>query len=438
MAFSRRSRGRQPDAVVVGADIGDEFAARRAVGDVGDRNAGGIDLLDRRNHRLVVDRNEDDRVRLLDDDVFDLAQLLGNAVRLGRDILNDLDAERLGRRFGADPHRLEVRVGLILGEHRDGLAGGERRAGDERRQHGGYADCQILHLIQLLFVFVVRELWVFDSYSPMLARAGVDPNRQQNDDAGDKRLPRRIDLQKIHAVEHEREDERADQRARHGAGAAEQRRSADQNRGDGGQRQVLADVALRRIDARENDQRGEPRHRAAHGVDQHEAPLDRHAGQPRGDRIGADGVDLLAPDGALREQPADQQEQHHHVDRHRHAEQIAAAELAEAEREAVNGLAGHVVISDAGEHPHHAVGGDERRDAQRRHQNAVGEPDQRAAADAGGDAEQRRAGELDHARGQARRQRDVGADRQVEAGGEDDQSEARRPSGTAAPSAAAR
>ena len=45
-----------------------------------------------------------------------------------------LDAERLGRRLGSDPHRLEIRVGLILGEHGDGLAAGERRAGDERRQ----------------------------------------------------------------------------------------------------------------------------------------------------------------------------------------------------------------------------------------------------------------------------------------------------------------
>ena len=51
----------------------------------------------------------------------------------------------------------------------------------------------------------------------------------------------------------------------------------------------------------------------------------------------------------------------------------------------------------------------------------LAKPDHGAAADAGCHPEQWRTGELDHARGQARGQRDVRANREVEASGEDDQ-----------------
>src|SRR5260221_10605655 len=74
--------GLETEAVIVGANEGHELAAGGAVGDVDDGNIGRVDLLDARYHGLVVDRDEDDGVRLLDHDVLDLAELLGNAVGL--------------------------------------------------------------------------------------------------------------------------------------------------------------------------------------------------------------------------------------------------------------------------------------------------------------------------------------------------------------------
>ena len=48
-------------------------------------------------------------------------ELLGNAVRLGRNVLDDLDAELLGRVFRTGSHVLEKGIGQILGEDRDGF-----------------------------------------------------------------------------------------------------------------------------------------------------------------------------------------------------------------------------------------------------------------------------------------------------------------------------
>src|ERR1035437_151397 len=164
------------------------MATRRTVRNVGDRNAGGVDLLNRRNQRLVVDRGEDDRIRLLYNHVLDLRQLLRNAIRLSRDIMNDFDAERFGRRFSSDTNRLEIRVSQILGEHGGGLAVGIYRTGENRRQHGGYTDDQVFHLAYSLFILDVVSFQLFRLVAKP-ARARVDPDREQNDDAGDERLP---------------------------------------------------------------------------------------------------------------------------------------------------------------------------------------------------------------------------------------------------------
>ena len=162
MRLEQVARGLEPEAVIVGADEGDEFAAGGAVGDVDDRNLGGVDLLDARHHRLVVDRNEDDRARLLHDDILDLAELLGDAVRLGRHVLHDVFAfSDFAHVVGADPHRLEIRVGLVLGEDGDGLAVGSRR----RCEHAAISERQrarassVFHVVSFpLLLVIFRDL----------------------------------------------------------------------------------------------------------------------------------------------------------------------------------------------------------------------------------------------------------------------------------------
>jgi hypothetical protein len=66
------------------------------------------------------------------------------------------------------------------------------------------------------------------------------------------------------------------------------RRTRMYRRSDGGngrQSQFLAYVALRRIGAGEDDQRGKACHGAADRIDQHKPLFDRNAGKPRGHRV---------------------------------------------------------------------------------------------------------------------------------------------------------
>jgi hypothetical protein len=117
---------------------------------------------------------------------------------------------------------------------------------------------------------------------------------------------------------------------------------------------------------------------------------------------------------------------HQQIDRCRQVKQIAAADLAEARRKSVNGVASHVPVSETVQHPQHTVGGDEGRDAQRCYHQAVEQTDDAAGRKAGEHAEGRRTAVMDHGACEASGQRNVGADREIEAGREHNQRQPRR------------
>ncbi|MGY4470992.1 hypothetical protein ACVWWK_006701 [Bradyrhizobium sp. LB9.1b] len=169
--LEQEARGLAPEAVIVGADEGEELAAGGAVGDVDNGDLGFVDLLNPRHHRLVVDRREDDGARLLHHDVFDLAELFWDRVRLGRNVLQRLRVQGLRHVVGADPHRLEERVGLVLGEDGDGLAVGANLGG-ERGRHQQRQRQIIRQVTQFLIHVVSIPLILLVGTPELIARGG--------------------------------------------------------------------------------------------------------------------------------------------------------------------------------------------------------------------------------------------------------------------------
>jgi len=122
------------------------------------------------------------------DDVLDLRHLLGNAVRLGRDILQHLDVERFRGVLGADTHVLEVRVGLVLGEDCDGFAVGERGRREREGSQDG-CDAQRLHVSLPFCCPGGPPGYCLKNSITGFPRPDVEPDGEQDDDAGDQRLP---------------------------------------------------------------------------------------------------------------------------------------------------------------------------------------------------------------------------------------------------------
>ena len=172
------------------------------------------------------------------------------------------------------------------------------------------------------------------------------------------------------------------------------------------------------FEPRQKDERRKSGGEAAQRVDQNQPALHRHAGKPRRHRIGPDHRDLLAPDAALREQRADEQQRGHEEHRDGNADEIAVAELAEASGEAVDRAAGHERVGQSLQHPQHAVGRDEGGNAQQADHHAVQQADRGADRQRRRDAEPRIAGGLDHRPRQAGGQTDRRADGEVEPGGD--------------------
>jgi hypothetical protein len=128
---------------VVGTDIAHDVHTLHPVVVIDDRDPRLGRLLDRRHQRLVVDRHEHERIRLLDDPVLDEPRLLLDVVRLRRRDVLDVDAEILRRLVGADAAALPERIGDVLHEERDrrrlaalrpcvALRGSERNGGCRR------------------------------------------------------------------------------------------------------------------------------------------------------------------------------------------------------------------------------------------------------------------------------------------------------------------
>ena len=125
--FEEIDRGLKTQAIIVNAGKGYEFAAGRPIGHTDDGDVSRIHIFDGWHQRLVVDRSENDRVGLPDDCIVDLAELLWNTVRLGRNILNKLGVVSFRRSCSADADRLKKRVRLIFGEDGKRFAIGRRR-----------------------------------------------------------------------------------------------------------------------------------------------------------------------------------------------------------------------------------------------------------------------------------------------------------------------
>ena len=95
-------------------------------------------------------------------------------------------------------------------------------------------------------------------------RDRVDGDREQQHDAGDDELRARRQPEQAEPVVDAEHDERAEQRGLHRAAAAEQRRAADDRRGDRVQQdRAAARVRVDRAQARGEDDAAEHRHHRA-------------------------------------------------------------------------------------------------------------------------------------------------------------------------------
>ena len=73
------------------------------------------------NHRLGVDRSEDNRIGPADSNVLNLAHLLRNAVRPGRHVLHNVGIHPCCPSFGTHTYGLKERIDLIFRENSEGF-----------------------------------------------------------------------------------------------------------------------------------------------------------------------------------------------------------------------------------------------------------------------------------------------------------------------------
>src|SRR6185503_7623935 len=148
-------------------------------------------------------------------------------------------------------------------------------------------------------------------------------------------------------------------------------------------------------------------------------PVDRHAGEARGLAVAAHGHDADAEGGPAQDQGQDDEHDHGDPDRPAQAEELAVGDVRYAVGQPRDDGAVRQRQGDPSGDLQHAQGGDERRHAQLGDDGAVGDADGGSGADAGQDAEDHRLRVAHDQGGDHAGQRDAGADREVELGGDD-------------------
>src|SRR5271166_5750034 len=263
----------------------------------------------------------------------------------------------------------------------------------------------------------------------------IDQHRHDDDRPDRDELPERLDVDEDEAVLNDRDDESAGDRAPDRAGSAEQTGAADDDRSDRIEQQRLAGLGRAGGEAAGVQRARDAGHLRREQVQLHGQALDVDAGAIGGRLAGSEGVGVL-PEARLGEQVMHDQagdggEYHQHghaknatvpdrgvpfvVDGDRHA---AGEEIGGAARDAL-----------------HSERADEWRNLEASDQKAIDEAwrqgDERAGQDGGHHGGERREsparGEIiGGVRGDHRRQAHHEAERQVDAGGDDDESLAER------------
>ncbi|AEK62778.1 hypothetical protein CFU_2952 [Collimonas fungivorans Ter331] len=255
----------------------------------------------------------------------------------------------------------------------------------------------------------------------------IQRHRTDDHDALDDVLPDVGHAQQHQAVGQHRDDQRADQGAADGADAAGKAGAAQDHRRNRIQFVRLPQLqAVGRGQARRRHHCAQAGQQARYRVDEQQHLPHLDARQARRLMITADCVDLHADHRATQDEPGNRHHQQGDDHQPGHAQHRIVADEGERQFGVEHGLVIRQQARQATHRGQRAERDDKRRQAHEGNQDAVGQPQQQAEADAGGDPQH---AELRRQRRQHRhhcRRRQDRADRKVDAGGQDDEGHAGR------------
>src|SRR5664279_5692343 len=257
----------------------------------------------------------------------------------------------------------------------------------------------------------------------------VELDRDEDDHSHRDVLEVRVETEQVEAVVHDPEDQRTCQGVQDTATAAQEAASADDHRGDGAELQALPGERRAGVSGSDEEHAADGPRQPAHDVDRDQRPVHRHARADRGFGAATDGVDPSSPDQLVQDDGTDDREDDHHergvgepsdVARARDPRDTSAAEQVHDRRGAQDGGATGDVEGEAGADAQGGEGGDEgMRQTPPHQQQPVDQTDGQPRQQGDPDGQPRRVGvAVDDSHHDAA-QRDVRADRQVDAPGQD-------------------
>ena len=259
----------------------------------------------------------------------------------------------------------------------------------------------------------------------------VDVHRGDQHGADGDLLPERLDADDDEAVLQDGRDEEADHGAEDRADATEQRGAADHDRRDDVQVGLRLARDRRGAELRQRQHTGETGEQPRQRVDLDQVRVDADADPTGRLLVGADGVGVATEAGEVQQHHPEQDD--HEGDHRQHRdlpEDVAVADLGLHHQR--HGADVHALGEDLREperHAERAQRDDQRRDLRLGDQEAVEDAPAEAGHDRGDDAEERRpppvTADLDHQlRGDHAGEDHHRADREVDAGGDDDEGHA--------------
>src|SRR5690606_8279262 len=167
-----------------------------------------------------------------------------------------------------------------------------------------------------------------------LPDSAVEQQRQCDNNAGDDGLEEGGDVEQVEAVVENGDDQRSDERAAEAPFATSETRTTHHN---GGNRVELVGFPggwLRGAQPADEDHAGERRQHAGERVNQRDITVNRDARKARGDRVVADGVNILPDAGAVQDKHGDEERRRKQDNRHRDRADEPRADEAEYLRQA--------------------------------------------------------------------------------------------------------